>query len=232
MENIEKIFRAAGGEFISPPSLIQEKLQTTRAFIFDWDGVFNAGVKGERASSLFAEADSMGINMLRFGWYRSTGVIPPAIIITGESNESALHLARREHFQAVYFNFRNKVDALHHVCEQIHFQPDSCAFFFDDVADLSLARLCGLQCLIRRKGGPLFERLVASSGWCDYITGRSGDENGVRECCELMLGLTGRYEATITERVDFSAQYQDYLTQRNSLETQICTWEDGRVVSR
>ena len=64
----EDIFTSNGGKFITPTSSLKYKLSNIKAVIFDWDGVFNSGEKGGFPSS-FNEVDSMGINMLRFGYF-------------------------------------------------------------------------------------------------------------------------------------------------------------------
>ncbi len=63
-EILEK-FTAAGGSFVTPVEELIQKLDECRAVVFDWDGVFNAGRKGQASSSGFSEVDSMGTNMLR-----------------------------------------------------------------------------------------------------------------------------------------------------------------------
>ena len=40
------MFEKAGGIFCTPAVSILQKLQTVKAFVFDWDGVFNDGTKG------------------------------------------------------------------------------------------------------------------------------------------------------------------------------------------
>jgi len=46
--DISAIFTQLGGEFITPVSELAEKLSSVKAFIFDWDGVFNDGTKNEQ----------------------------------------------------------------------------------------------------------------------------------------------------------------------------------------
>ena len=65
-EHTQHIFESEGGEFITPPFVLMEKLKNIKAIVFDWDGVFNEGVKGGGNHSGFSEIDSMGTNMLRF----------------------------------------------------------------------------------------------------------------------------------------------------------------------
>ena len=64
--NIPEAFKKIGGEFVISPEDLAHKLKNIKVLIFDWDGVFHAGHKNENRSSTFSEADSMGINMLRF----------------------------------------------------------------------------------------------------------------------------------------------------------------------
>ena len=92
---LEAAFSALGGTFVTPAERIAERAAACRAVVFDWDGVFNSGAKGEGASSSFSEADSMGINLLRYGLWRARGRLPVAAVITGERNETAIRFATR-----------------------------------------------------------------------------------------------------------------------------------------
>ena len=46
MKQIESLFKSVGADFIISAEEIKNKLKHIKAFIFDWDGVFNAGLKG------------------------------------------------------------------------------------------------------------------------------------------------------------------------------------------
>lgn len=210
---LKELFR---GTFVSVPAAMQDKFFKVRAYVFDWDGVFNNGTKDPGGSSPFNEVDSMGINMLRFNHYRNSGRNPVVAVITGEINEAAIKLAKREHFHAVYSNVKNKKDALIHLCDMHGIEPHEVAFFFDDVLDLSIAELCGIRIVIGRDGSPLFAALVKEKHLVDYITAASGGMNGLREACELLIGLNGNYNETIMERVHFSGTYKKYLVERNA----------------
>ena len=85
-KEIEHLFK---GRFLTPPANIEAKLEKIKAYIFDWDGVFNNGQKDENNTSLFNEIDAMGINMLRFNHYKRKGAMPIFGIITGERNSAA-----------------------------------------------------------------------------------------------------------------------------------------------
>src|SRR5690606_36743845 len=120
------------GQFIIAPELMREKLDQVKAFVFDWDGVFNNGMKDENGSSPFSEVDSMGTHMLRLNHYLRTGKPPLPAIITGEKNKAAFSLAEREHFNAVYYGIRRKAAALAHLCLTHHLAPGEVAYIFDD----------------------------------------------------------------------------------------------------
>lgn len=214
---IEEWFQRLGGELVSPLDDLRRRLGDIRAFVFDWDGVFNAGVKGEGAHSPFSEADSMGQNLLRFGWWlRDDGSMPATAVFTGQHNLSAVQFARRERFQAVYQGFLDKRVALEHFLENSGLAPRSVAFFFDDALDLPVAERVGLRVLVRRAASPLFQSHVVDTGAADYITGREGGEHAIREAAELLLGLSSLYGRVITERAAFGDAYGAYFAERQA----------------
>jgi len=229
IDDIEAVFSKNGGEFITPAARITEKLTTVKAYLFDWDGVFNPGIKGDGTESTFTEADSMGTNLLRFGHWLKFNELPVFGIITGQNNQSAFQLSERERFQLVYYNMLNKVKALEHIESVYGINRKQVAFVFDDVLDLSIARTCGLRFMVGRKSSPLFEKYVREKGLCDYICANSGSGYAVREICELMLGLSGVYSQVIDERVKFSNTYEAYISERNALPAAFYTIKDGLI---
>jgi len=231
-ESVEKVFSEAGGEFITPASQIAEKLKNIKVYLFDWDGVFNAGVKGEGTHSAYAEPDSMGTNLLRFGHWLKSDELPLFGIITGQNNKSAFELSRREHFQFVYYSLPNKIEAVNHIESIYEITRDRIAFVFDDALDLSIAAACGLRFLVRRTASPLFERYVRENHLCDYICAHVGDEYAVREVCELILGLAGVYSEALDERIKFSDKYSTYLSKRISGSTSCYTMSNGAIIEK
>lgn len=215
IEEIKKIFEKQGGEFISSPSFISERLKNIKAYIFDWDGVFNTGTKTDNSGSPFSEVDSMGTNLLRFGyWLANNHQLPLVGIITGENNQTAIHLARRENFHHIYFNFKNKALAFEHFMATFGLKPDEVAFLFDDILDIPIAINCGLRFMINREGSPLFRNFVLKNSCADYISGQTGGHFAVREISELVLGLSDQFEKALKERIEFSPLYAEYLGQR------------------
>lgn len=215
---IEKTFSALGGQFVTPVDTLTEKLRAVRAIVFDWDGVFNDGIKTEAGSSSFSEVDSMGTNLLRFGlWMHHGGQLPAAAIITGVTNELAETLVRREHFHAYYSQAKHKIDVLTHFLNQHKLQPQEVAFFFDDALDLSVAEVAGVRIMIRRNANPLFTNYVVKNGLADYITGSQSGQFAVRESTELLLGLLGQFDSVMDERLRYRPLYDQYYQQRQAI---------------
>ncbi len=228
-DHIRSIFK---GRLLTEPAAIEEKLFRVKAFVFDWDGVFNDGVKDAAGSSPFNEINSMGTNMLRFNHFLRKGHNPIVAIISGEHNKAAHTFARREHFHAVYSGIGHKKDALQHLCAAHHIQPHEVAFFFDDVLDLSMAEQCGLRMMMGRECNPLLTNLAAKNGLADYITAADGGNYGLREAIELLLGLSGKFDDTIMQRMHYTAHYQEYIKERNTPSTLFYTSSDSKIIEQ
>ncbi len=221
--SIKDKFIGIGGEFLIPEPELAKLVPGINTFIFDWDGVFNNGIKGTDKGSLFSEADSMGCNMLRFNHWRITSSMPCFFIVTGENNLTAIDFAKREHFNGVYTNCKNKKTALDNITEIYNVLPAETAFIFDDILDVAAAACCKLAICVRRKASPLFTEFILENLICQYVTGNEGGNNAVREVAELIVGLTGKYSETINKRIEFDSDYQQYLSQRNNINTLITT---------
>lgn len=226
---IQEMFEQAHGRFVSSPALLAAKLDKVKAFLFDWDGVFNTGAKSEQSGSPFAEPDSVGTNLMRYQSWLSLGRLPYMAIVTGENNQPAFKFAKREHFHGVFFGVKNKADAFAMICEQQQLAPEEVAFFFDDVLDMSVARLCGVRMMMRRQASPFFTRYVLDHGYCDYVTGQEGGFHGLREACELVLALRGNGREIFDSRIDFDQTYQRYLGEVQGQDTRFYSWQQGKI---
>jgi 3-deoxy-D-manno-octulosonate 8-phosphate phosphatase (KDO 8-P phosphatase) len=206
------------GQFITSPEVIAERLEHIKAFVFDWDGVFNDGAKDGNGASPFNEVDAMGTNLLRFNHHLRHSSQAIAAIISGERNPAANAFVKREHFHAAYGGIKYKAQALDHLCETFGVTEGEVAFVFDDVLDFSLAARCGLRIMVRRAANPLLIEWALKQGIVDYLTAADGTQYAVRETVELLTGLSGIYDETIRERAHFSERYQEYLVDRNLTE--------------
>jgi 3-deoxy-D-manno-octulosonate 8-phosphate phosphatase (KDO 8-P phosphatase) len=218
------------GEFVTNYLTLKQKLRQIKALVFDWDGVFNNGQKNIEGHSGFSEVDSMGVNMLRFSHYLLNKQAPLTAIITGENNQLAFSFAQREHFNAVYYKMANKETALLHFCKQHGFSPAEVLFVFDDVLDLSAARLAAIKCMVGRTANPLLLQYAKDNRAADYITRFDGSNYAVREVCELMMALGNNYYSVMDHRTRFSDVYQAYLSERNNAKTVHYTADKNEIV--
>ncbi len=229
-ELIQELFEQYGGVFMTPAPKIAKKLENIHGFLFDWDGVFNSGKKSSEFPSTYSETDSLGINLLRFSYWLRYKKIPFVGLVTNQITESAFDLAKREHYNAVYVNFKSKKEAFTHMNDTFNLRPTQVAFIMDDVLDLSAADVAGLSFMVGRKSSPLFMNYVHEKDLVDYISYQRGDLNAVRELCELMMGLTDTFEETIQQRVSVSDEFQAFLEQRDEIESKFYHKVDRKII--
>ncbi len=229
MSTPQNIFEGLGAEFVLPQYKMSEKLQTIKAFVFDWDGVFNKGEKKADGSSSFNEIDSMGTNLLRFSFYLQHTKLPLTAIISGEKNESAFYFSKREHFNSSYFKIPNKILGLEHFCEQNNIKPHEVCYFFDDVLDLPVARVAGLRIFIPRKASSQFTNYVKQNHLADYLTGNTSADFAVREACEMLMTLNGMFDKAITLRMNYDDIYKQYIEARNSTATNFYSLSNEQI---
>jgi 3-deoxy-D-manno-octulosonate 8-phosphate phosphatase (KDO 8-P phosphatase) len=231
MNATEKIYRDMGAEFVTPADEIAQKLSAIKAFVFDWDGVFNNGEKNGESSSSFNEIDSMGTNLLRFSYYLKNKQLPQTAVISGEKNESAFFFAQREHFSASYFKIVNKKWALDHLCSIYGIKPHEICYFFDDVLDLSIAKEAGLRILVSRTATTLFTNYAKQYKLVDYITANPSGNFAVREACEMLMGIAGSFDEVISRRMNYDDVYQQYIMARNLPQTHFYTYNNRQIIN-
>jgi 3-deoxy-D-manno-octulosonate 8-phosphate phosphatase (KDO 8-P phosphatase) len=215
--SIQNQFESIGGQFISPIEEISDKLKNTHCFFFDWDGVFNNGVKNNDKGSPFSEPDSMGLNMLRYSYWLIHGKLPIVAIITGANNITAIDFAKRENIHAVRLNAKNKRKSVDELATSYGYSTKESLFVFDDILDLNAAKACGLSIGVKRYSSPLFNQFIENESLCSYITGSEGGNHAVRELSELLIGLNGNYNETISNRMIHIGSYEEYLIQRSAI---------------
>ncbi len=208
------------GEFIINKETIAGKLENIKAIIFDWDGVFHSGYKKNNSESSFSEADSMGINMLRFSYYLKNNKIPYTAIITGENNETASYFAKRERFDHIFLKSKNKIEVLEWLTQYKGFTSKEVLFVFDDILDLSMAKACGLRFMVNRDASFMLKNYCRENKLCDYISKNDGGNHAIREICELIIALAGDYSEVIEKRIAFTGAYSEYIQIRNAITTQ------------
>ncbi|MEI9934339.1 MAG: hypothetical protein WDM71_05690 [Ferruginibacter sp.] len=207
------------GIFVASPGAIEKKLQHIKAYIFDWDGVFNNAHKSTDSNSSFSEIDSMGINMLRFAHYLKHTQSAAVAVITGEHNKVAFHFSKREHFDAVYYKIKHKETALLHFCNQHNIKPEEVLFVFDDVLDFSAAKIAGVRIMVSHPCNPLLIDYATRNNLVDYLTANEGSTGAIRETSELIMHLHKQFDQAISYRAAYSKEYVPFITERNEKAT-------------
>lgn len=230
MTELENLYGVIGGRFITPAEEIKNKLQKIKAFVFDWDGVFNNGEKQASGGSNFSEVDSMGQNLLRFSYYLKNKELPVTAILSGEKNDTAFYFSERECLNYSLFKIPHKLAALELLCEKEKLQPEEIAYFFDDVLDVPIAERCGVRMMVNQKANPLFAQYCIKHKLVDYLTASAGGSFAVRETTELLIGLNGNYDEVMTGRKNNSPEYQSYIQSRRKVKPDFYTLSEDKII--
>ena len=230
MTELENLYGVIGGRFITPAEQIKDKLQKIKAFVFDWDGVFNNGEKQSSGGSNFSEVDSMGQNLLRFSYHLKNKQLPVTAILSGEKNDTAFYFSGRECLSYCLFKIPHKFAALELLCEKEKLQPEEIAYFFDDVLDIPIAECCGLRMMVNQKANPLFTQYCIKNKLVDYLSASAGGSFAVREMTELLIGLNDNYDEVMTGRKNNSKEYQTYIQNRRKVSPDFYTLSEDKIV--
>ncbi len=221
ISEIQLLFEKLGSTFVWNPQRIKDTLASVHSILIDWDGVFSDGRKDSHKISQYSELDTMGLNMLRFGFWTITGKVLPIIIVTGEENPTAWYVAQRDRFEAVYYGMKNKSLMVDKLKDDFNIETHHSLFIFDDILDLALVRNCTMGIAIKNSAMPLFQKKLCIEEKCAFITANEGSHHGIREVCELLLGLLGVYDFVVENRTLFTAEYQKYLEKKNLIESKL-----------
>jgi 3-deoxy-D-manno-octulosonate 8-phosphate phosphatase (KDO 8-P phosphatase) len=230
LDRITGLYHTLGGRFISSPAQIRDRLLKVKAFVFDWDGVFNAGYKSSASGSNFSEVDSMGVNLLRFSHFMRTGELPLTLIISGEKNDTAFYYSERENFKYSFYKIPHKIKALEFLCKAENLEPSEICYFFDDVLDVPIAEKCGLRMQINQGANPLFVDYCVRNNLVDYLTASAGGSFAVREAAELLIGLGGKFDEVIRARTENETVYQQYITERKKINPGFYTLKKEEII--
>lgn len=184
-----------------------------KALVLDWDGVFHEGRKGPDGSSSFSEIDSMGLNLLRYGYYLKFKKLLPVAIVTGELNPSAEAFARREHLSHFCFFAKDKRRAIAPLSEAWKVDAAQWGFVFDDVLDFGLAAQVGLRAMVYREACEETYHYAVNQGWVDWTL---QPEHAVRRFAERYLTESGQWEAVVEGRMQLSDSYKAYWNARQA----------------
>jgi len=158
-----------------------------RAAIFDVDGVLTDGTlyiseAGETLKAFHA-LDGHGLKLLAQG-----GITP--IVITGRDSPAVRRRLKDLGVTQAVFGAHDKLAVAEPLLAELGLNWEQVAVMGDDWPDLPLLVRAGFACA-PVNAHPEVRALA------DHVTSVRGGEGAARECCDLLLWATGRYEALL-----------------------------------
>ncbi len=230
LAHIEDSFIDIGGQFFTSGFDIRERLPQIKAIIFDWDGLFNDGFKSSTNITGHSEIDATGIDLLRFGFHLAFGKMIKTAVITGSKNMGAHEFAKKENFDNLYCESRDKAIAFQHFSDTHHIKPSEVICLFSDIADVPVARQAGISLAVGRSCNPIFMEYLIKDKIADYISSCHGHENVVREFTELLLGLLNKHFEAMDERASYGEKYVTYRNAKSVINTAIHKCDSSNIL--
>ncbi|MBI3753654.1 MAG: HAD-IIIA family hydrolase [Deltaproteobacteria bacterium] len=165
------------------PTLIK-KIKPIKLLCLDVDGVMTDGCiiydDDGKEIKVFDVKDGHGIKLLmRAG-------IDVAIITARESNV-VLHRAKNLGIETVYQKAMDKVAAFEDIVKKKQLLPNEASYMGDELVDIQLLRRVGFAVAVK-------DAVADVKKYADYVTARNGGYGAVREICDLILKVQGKWE--------------------------------------
>lgn len=169
-----------------PPELLL-RAQPVKVVFFDVDGVLTDGTIyiSEAGESLkaFHALDGHGLKLLAQG-----GITP--IVITGRDSPSVRRRLKDLGVSHAVFGAHDKLAAAGPLLASLGVQWDELAVMGDDWPDLPLLVRAGMALAPANAHAEV-------KALADYTSALRGGQGFARECCDLLLWASGRYEALL-----------------------------------
>lgn len=163
---------------------IIKKIKAVKILILDVDGVMTDGCiiydDDGKETKVFDVKDGHGIKLLmRAG-------IDVAIITARESNV-VLHRSKNLGIEMVYQKAMDKVAAFEDMVKKKQLLPNEAAYMGDELVDMPLLQKVGFAVTVK-------DAVADVKKYADYVTARNGGHGAVREICDLILKVQGKWE--------------------------------------
>ncbi|RLG99185.1 3-deoxy-D-manno-octulosonate 8-phosphate phosphatase [Candidatus Bathyarchaeota archaeon] len=163
-----------------------DKFKKIKLLLLDVDGILTDGkiILGDRDELKFFDVqDGLGIVLLH-----RVGI--NSIIITAKKSRAVKRRAKEMEIKEVYQNSRNKLKIYHKILQKYNFLPQEIAFMGDEIIDLPVLEKVGLSLSVPNAVEEVKKKV-------DHITQKGGGKGAVREVCDLILKLQGKWEEAI-----------------------------------
>jgi 3-deoxy-D-manno-octulosonate 8-phosphate phosphatase (KDO 8-P phosphatase) len=166
------------------PEALQKKIRTIRLLLCDVDGVLTDGkiIYDDTGAEIkaFNVRDGHGIKLIQRAGIKVG-------IITSRESEVVRRRAKDLGISMVYQKVLNKLEAFNDILNQGNYAPHEIAYIGDDLVDIPVLRRVGLSVAVSDCIGEVRELV-------DYITQFRGGRGAVREVCELILKIQGKWQ--------------------------------------
>ena len=160
------------------------KIKRIKLLILDVDGVLTDGRiiiddLGNETKN-FDVRDGHGLKLLmRYGI--------DVVLLTGRKSKVVEHRAEELGINEVYQGTKNKVEVLEGILRKRDTGSDNIAYIGDDIVDVPVFRKVGFSVAVA-------DAMVYVKKAADYITEENGGRGAVREICEIILQVQGKWE--------------------------------------
>jgi 3-deoxy-D-manno-octulosonate 8-phosphate phosphatase (KDO 8-P phosphatase) len=165
-----------------------KKIKPVTFLILDVDGVLTDGKiiiddLGNETKH-FNVRDGHGLKMLM-----RTGI--EVVLITGRTSKVVEHRARELGIKEIYQGSKNKVENLEEILRTKKISGEQIAYVGDDIVDIPVFRRVGFSVAVEDASEYAKES-------ADYITEGKGGQGAVRELCEIILKIQGKWDDIVS----------------------------------
>jgi len=162
----------------------KNKIRKIRLLMLDVDGVLTDGRiimnDAGQESKNFDVKDGHGLKMImRYGI--------DVILLTGRSSSVVTHRANDLGIREVFQGILNKKDFFRQFVQERGLNPEEIGYIGDDFVDIPLLKRIGFSVAVK-------DAVDEVKNIVDYVTDNPGGRGAVREVCDLILRVQGKWE--------------------------------------
>lgn len=167
---------------------LRQRIEAVSVLIMDVDGVMTDGKiiiddLGNETKH-FNARDGHGIKLLM-----RAGI--EVFFLTGRKSKVVEHRAHELGVRDVYQGSKNKGESLDRIFNEKGLSSGSVAYMGDDIVDIPVFRKVGVSVAVADAS----EEVIKLA---DYVTEKKGGDGAVREVCEMILKVQGRWESVVS----------------------------------
>jgi len=168
--------------------ILRQKIAAISVLIMDVDGVMTDGKiiiddLGNETKH-FNARDGHGMKLLM-----RAGI--EIFLLTGRTSRVVEHRAQELGIRDVYQGSKNKGEQLDAIVSEKGLSGDAVAYMGDDVVDIPVFRKVGLSVAVADACDEVLHL-------ADYVTEKKGGDGAVREVCEMILKVQGKWESVVS----------------------------------